>query len=333
LANTTDQGDADLIKLMLIRAKKQNMYRLLQGLHTTDDEIWFFWALRGRFAYAPEAPRPVVWTQVRRAHVIQGEFKLNAKGDKVLKGGCHSFECFDQFLSSRDDLAAFRDRWTNLPTVVGLHELVHLSEVFETLPNGVIRVQLPQDAFDNKAWKQWLGLLESQNGLWGAKTVFPKDMTADEIIEAVNAVTMQPRVVGESQTWSHFRIGEYTRKTGPRAGDKIWIRVQFDPNTFEIQSAFPTWHQPDAIDEVLIREDAPEARFFHVGVVDWYRQRGIPLSKQDEEIAAKNDKVVDPPFSMYMELFSLDRAFWNYYKGVQRIQRRMPLQLPPQKPN
>jgi len=161
-----------------------------------------------------------------RGHIFEGHFTNNVEGNIKLKGGLHTAEAFSQYKNK------IPSNWIT-------------SDV--TLENGVRRIIFHQNAYHNKSWKMMLRTKIHGNNALGGKTLFPADFSKDDILKSIKHVAEHPMIETKGNQWSKSIIGIYKITSETSHPQEIWIRVDFNPETGKIYSAYPTWQQQRSI--------------------------------------------------------------------------------------
>lgn len=168
-------------------------------------------------------------------HIIHGDFSERQVKDatgkttliKVIAGGLHTFEAWENYLAQRTDIT---------------HGLLVSTECSDKwyyareLKNGVILLKIPKDCFQSKAANitKYPQTFYKSGYLW--KTLFPQNMDRDQIVSAIDEAL---RNIHQVESGEGLIIGYTNKEDNLRS---IKIRIQVYGN--EIMSAFPTWEQP-----------------------------------------------------------------------------------------
>ncbi len=162
-------------------------------------------------------------------HILHGDIKVRVETqDKIITGGMHTFEGWDNFLLHHPDTAHIHL----------FNSKIHSSWYYaRELQNGVITLKVPRELFGGKAAK--ITMLPDnyyKSGyLW--KTLFPKEYGENEVLaiieEALNNINKEATSEGE--------IIGYAKIDDPL---KIMrVVIMFRDN--KINSVFPSWTQPN----------------------------------------------------------------------------------------
>lgn len=168
-------------------------------------------------------------------HILRGDFGVAPQSKKThIKGGLHTFEALENFLSKRDDLVRLGER------LIDIEPESHTDWYFlvESHTNGVGHVRLPKSAFGSKALKGLMAVdLESQGGyLW--KTLFPRDLGKEELAQHITTLYES----GENRTdrkWAELIEGTIVRENGTEYDLRILVKKE----TGELISAYPAFAQ------------------------------------------------------------------------------------------
>ena len=168
------------------------------------------------------------WVSVKGLlHTVKGNLKLSTDGTFRLKSGMHTEKGLEHFIK----LNALKKNEYIIKNVKTFNEKNLYSNMIlkEALPNGVIRLQLPREAWhNNEAFKK--AIVEAVPGqkVKGVKTLWPSHFTLSDIANTTETV------------YQNGKTGLSTERiTG--TFKNIKIRINVDNN--RIVSSFPEWHQ------------------------------------------------------------------------------------------
>jgi hypothetical protein len=154
-----------------------------------------------------------------RVHILDGEYKLE-NGSKLLKGGLHTAEKTEEFI-------------TSLPPDV------QKQIVQEVLPNGVVRTTFPEKgALTDRHFIATEDASKGGRGVPGGKTSFPKSWDSGKIDAGIESVLKNGILVTEN-------LGRGTKVLRGKF-DSVEIELNIGPKSgggTQINSAFPSWEQ------------------------------------------------------------------------------------------
>lgn len=166
-------------------------------------------------------------------HIISGDIvKVKLPGGQFIhqiSGGLHTEKAVHDFLKLRPDIKSlfqYResiDGWYS-DNIVG---------------NGTIYVRLPESAYTKKGLKSlWSSDLNFNGGyLW--KTLFPQDLTDQDIIELIQQGLNNPNRVTE-KGWSTVINSNVVMSDG----ETLSLTIYLDTINKKVVSAFPSYDQP-----------------------------------------------------------------------------------------
>lgn len=209
-------------------------------------------------------------------HIFSGEIvsTKNPAGQRIyqISGGLHTYEGLQDFLKLRPDIKSLYDaRYT----VGGWYETT-LSR------NGVLYLRLPESAYTKKSLKSlWSADLYLNSGyLW--KTLFPKDLSQEEILNLIQEVLRNPGNVIQ-RGWSTVVTGDVRLQNGRI----LSLTIYLDSKTKTVISAFPSFNQP------IYQGSGMSALGLH-------RQAVIIVNTESQlEYVKENASVIIPKFDLF----------------------------------
>ncbi|MDG9672102.1 hypothetical protein ONV78_30495 [Hahella sp. CR1] len=180
--------------------------------------------------------------------IVESINNVNGKrvARKAIKGGLHSYQGWIDFKSNyktKIEHLRFFDSATN--------SFWYFSR---ELSNGVITLRIPRELFTKNSAKLTMYPDEYYKSGYLWKTLFPKNFSENDIVKAIESSLLN---IDEDQCQVGQIVGYYNINS-PR--DTIRITIQHTGS--EIQSAFPSWTQPN-----IDNNGKPYSHFENIGFV------------------------------------------------------------------
>lgn len=198
-------------------------------------------------------------------HVLRGDLG-DGGGQTVTKGGMHTQGALDGLTNQRPDLDVQPMPQGKLGDMSAMPDRDTLPIRQETLPNGVTRAYLPRRSMNGKAWKNSLSAAPSEGMTPGLLRAAGVDADAPGVSDAVIKPNGSPDpatmpYAGKTMfpsTWTDADVrtgaqqvqqnGTFTpgkfQGSGIYEGTHNGVNMKVFTQGGQIDTAFPTWHQP-----------------------------------------------------------------------------------------
>lgn len=228
--------------------------------------------------------RNLIFTERNMKHIIEGDLGFSkapffTSEQKVIKGGLHSVNEFDNFLSERkeadsnfykmnieyfstfaeQEYQAIEKDNNPLTYTYYLRKAIKEKHYIDkmVLNNGVEVHKIPRELVNANQWKM------ISNSPF--KTLFPKELGSNEIQNIIHQVVRNPHIILSQRNWCTTYIGEGEWDHNQKQ-KRIWISVTVKNENNEVITAYPTINQPnDIFERVTFKRVMYKPEDFKVG--------------------------------------------------------------------